>query len=603
MTIRIHRLYIPVLISLLSISVSAAQTAAEASPTTTTLAVTSADARVASVAAGTVVTLTATVKSKAVSVTVGQVKFCDASAKYCSDIHLLGTAQLTSAGTAVLKFVPGIGKHSYKAVFAGTPNGASEYAASTSIDKALPVTGKFPTTTAISVSGSAGDYSLTATVTGLVNALSAAAPAGKVPFLDTTDSNHVLGRATLGMGTAALSFPKASNPGTNPYPQSVAVADFNGDGKLDLAVPVYSIFTPTSDANILLGNGDGTFTAGPEFPLTGQNVNNAVVGDFNGDGKADIAISLPDANEVQVLLGNGDGSFNPLPAISVNGVFVVATGDFNGDGKTDLVAVNPGSGTLTILLGNGDGTFTAKTTIPVAGGPQAITVGDFNGDGITDLAVVDYSAEAVTVLLGNGDGTFTEVPSNPKTGFEPAAIAAGDFNGDGILDLAITNLNDGNPEPGSVTVLLGNGDGTFTPTTESPVTGAVPNSIAVGDFNGDGKVDLVTGDAGSNTATVLLGNGDGTFASPLNPPAGTNSLFVAVGDFNGDGLPDLAAANNTTNTVTILLTHETQTATATATGISPKGSGQHLVEASYQGNAIYLGSISPTTLLTGSGTP
>jgi hypothetical protein len=136
-------------------------------------------------------------------------------------------------------------------------------------------------------------------------------------------------------GTTGLSFVNSSNPATNPWPQSVAVADFNGDGKLDLAVPVYSIFTPLSDMNILLGNGDGTFTPGPAFPLTGQNVNNTAVGDFNGNGKPDLAISLPDANEVQVLLGNGDGTFTPMPAISVDGVFVVATGDFNGDGKAD----------------------------------------------------------------------------------------------------------------------------------------------------------------------------------------------------------------------------------------------------------------------------
>ena len=460
------------------------------------------------------------------------------------------------------------------------------------------MTGKFPTATTISASGVVGDYTLTATVTGLVNAPSVAAPKGTVSFLDTTDSNHVLAKAALGTGAAALSFLKAGNPATNPFPQSVAVADFIGDGKLDLAVPVYSIFTPTSDANILLGNGDGTFKAGPAFPLTGQNVNNAAVGDFNGDGKLDLALSLPDANQVQVLLGNGDGTFTPLPAISVNGVFVVATADFNGDSKADLVVV---SDTLTILLGNGDGTFTVKTTIQVVS-PQAVAVGDFNGDGKADLAVVDYTADAITILLGNGDGTFTQASSSPQTGFEPASIVAADFNGDGILDLAVTNLNDGNPEPGSVTVLLGNGDGTFRPTAASPVTGAVPNSIAVGDFNGDGKADLVTGDAGSNTATVLLGNGDGTFAAPLNPPAGTNSLFVGVGDFNGDGLPDLAAANNTPNTVTILLTEETQTATATATGIAPKGSGQHSVEASYKGNAVYLGSTSPTVPLTGSGT-
>ena len=355
-------------------------------------------------------------------------------------------------------------------------------------------------------------------------------------------------------GTGQLSFVKSSTLATNPWPQSIAVADFNGDGKLDLAVSVYSIFTPLTDMNILLGNGDGTFTAAPAFPLTGQNVNNGVAADFNGDGKADLAISLPDADEVQVLLGNGDGTFTPMPAISAKGVFVIATGDFNGDGKADLAVVSPGSNTLTILLGNGDGTFTTKATIPVPGGPQSIAIGDFNRDGKADLAVADYSSNTVTVLLGNGDGTFTEVASSPATGIEPLSIAVGDFNGDGVPDLAVTNQNNGAPALGSVTVLLGHGDGTFTPTAVSPVTGSNPNSVAVADFNGDGRADLVVANAGSNTVTVLLGNGDGTFAAPLSFGAGADPLFVAVGDFNGDGIPDLAIANNTTSSVTVLLT-------------------------------------------------
>ena len=386
-----------------------------------------------------------------------------------------------------------------------------------------------------------------------------------------------------GVTAAKLTFVNSSNPATNPWPQSVAVADFNGDGKLDLAVPVYSIFTPLSDMNILLGNGDGTFTAAPPFPLTGQNVNNAAVADFNGDGKPDLAISLPDANEVQVLLGNGDGTFTPMPAISANGVFVIATGDFNGDGKADLVVVSPGPGTLTILLGNGDGTFTEGATIttPVNGpggvavAPVSVALGDFNGDGIPDLAVANCprfdqgALGSVTILLGNGDGTFTAEAESPATGGQPLFITAGDFNGDRIPDLAVTNMNHGYPELGTLTVLLGHGDGTFTPTAMSPVTGSIPYSVAVADFNGDGKPDLVTANAGSNTVTVLLGNGDGTFATPLSFAAGADPVFAAVGDFNGDGIPDLAAANNTTSSVTVLLTQRTKTATATGAASRP----------------------------------
>jgi hypothetical protein len=368
-----------------------------------------------------------------------------------------------------------------------------------------------------------------------------------------------------------LSFVNASNPTTNPWPQFVAVADFNGDGKLDLAVPVYSIFTPLSDMNILLGNGDGTFTAGPTFPLFGQNVNNAAVADFNGDGKPDLAISLPDADEIQILLGNGDGSFTPSLPIPAIGVFVVATGDFNRDGKADLVLVNTGPGTVSILLGNGDGTFTAKDeiTTPASGaggvalGPAAVASADFNHDGIPDLAVVNGprfvqgAPGSVTILLGNGDGTFTAAPDTPVTGGQPLFIVAGDLNGDGEPDLVVTNMNDGAPQLGDLTVLLGNGDGTFM-TAASPVTGSVPSSVAIADFNGDGKADLVTANGGSDTATVLLGNGDGTFAAPQSPATGKTPIFAGVGDFNGDGTPDLAVANNDGSSVTVLLTQPTK---------------------------------------------
>jgi hypothetical protein len=273
------------------------RSAAATSPTTTTLSVTAAGNPAALVTAGNVVTLMAKVKSKNATVTVGQVNFCDAAAKYCTDIYVVGTAQLTSAGAAAIKFVPGIGKHSYRAVFVGTPNGITDYGSSVSRDVALSVTGKFPTSSSIAVSGGVGDYTLTATVAGLVNSSSVPAPVGKVSFLDTTEDDHVLGRAALGGATVGLSFLNSSNPATSNQPVSVEAVDLNGDGELDLVVT-----TGCCAISILLGNGDGTFTAAPPVALPGLNTaNNAAVGDFNSDGKPDLALSLPNDGEVLVL--------------------------------------------------------------------------------------------------------------------------------------------------------------------------------------------------------------------------------------------------------------------------------------------------------------
>ncbi len=225
----------------------------------------------------------------------------------------------------------------------------------------------------------------------------------------------------------ASSQTRAAIPGirfaTDPFPQSVGVGDFNGDGNLDLAVSVYSLDTTLSDLTILLGNGKGTFKQGPAVSVTGQNVNNAVVADFNGDSILDLAISLPDANEIQVLLGNGDGSFTPLSPVPAPAIFLIATGDFNNDGKPDLALVNPGAESVTILLGNGNGTFTKKSTIPISGAPTAIAIGDLNLDGKQDLAVVNGTAQLVTILLGKGNGTFTKLASQPATGVEPLSIA------------------------------------------------------------------------------------------------------------------------------------------------------------------------------------
>jgi len=337
-------------------------------------------------------------------------------------------------------------------------------------------------------------------------------------------------------------FPTAVRYATGIRPTSVAVGDFNGDGNADLVTANQD----DRDVSVLLGNGDGTFQAAtnssvccvPSF---------IAVGDFNGDGKADLAI----ANySIFVLLGNGDGTFQQAVAYGpVSGSFNVAVGDFNGDGRADLVATGGGNN-VSVLLGNGDGTFQGAGNYIVGADPASVAVGDFNGDGRADLVVVNSSD--VSVLLGNGDGSF-QAAVNYGAGNGPTFAAVGDFNGDGRADLAVSTYNGNN-----VSVLLGNGDGTFQ-SAQNYGAGDASLSVAVGDFNGDGRADLVAGN-GDGSVSVLLGNGDGTFRAPVNYRSGANygiggnPLFsMVVGNFNADGRTDVATANSVSNDVGVLL--------------------------------------------------
>jgi hypothetical protein len=574
------------------------------SPTAATLVITVGGSPVATVQQGTAVTLTATVTlaGGVAALPPGQVDFCEAQAPplRCTDIRLLGTGQLSSAGTATLKLLPGPGTHNYLAVFIGTHVEAS----SSSGSAELTVTpSPSPTETVISASGVPGNYTLTATVTNF-----APTPiTGDVSFHDIGISNSVLASALLvPVAAPALSFVDGPQISVSPtYAEGIAVADFNNDGKLDLVAsdcPSIPLVTPQpyQSLQVLLGNGNATFgSTSPEIiPGCGQSL---AVADFNGDGKQDVAAAMLYADAVQIVLGNGDGTFTTGQVIPLPSPQAIVSADFNGDGIPDLAVtnvINNGAtfspNTVTILLGNGDGTFTVKSTMPAGSNPLAITVGDFNGDGKADLAIVDQASNSVTILLGNGDGTFAPAPS-PAVGLGPNSIAAADFNGDGILDLAVLNkLNTSGPAaPGSVTILLGNGDGTFTPVGATPATGLVPVSIAVGDFNGDGKADLATANTGilpppgESAASILLGNGDGTFVLASNTPAATLGVTpdeVVTADFDGSGVSDVAVGALAGFIGTILPQFGSE-AVATVGGISPIGSGPHEVDAQYPGDS------------------
>ena len=525
------------------------------------------------------------------AVTTGQVNFCDESAKTCTDVHLLATEQLTGAGTATFKFRPGMGNHSYKAVFAGTKTFAASSSSAASLSASGPIDSS---TTTIAQSGAVGNYNLTATVTG--SGLSA--PTGDVSFMDTTNANAMLWTETLVAGQATATWVNTQSPATVAESESIVVGDFNEDGIPDLVAGGSTTQPNMPAATLMVGNGDGTFTTSALLPATIGYVNSIVVGDFNGDGHADLAIAGYEST--YVLLGNGDGTFTVC--FTYDGFLEsVAAGDFNGDGIQDLVLV---SDSVQILIGKGDGTFTALAPIPISSlisSPHAVEVGDFNGDGHADLAItnqidstVTYAGSSVSILLGKGDGTFTSAPTIYNPPVQPRAVVIGDFNSDGIEDLAVAGYGS--------QVFLGNGDGTFQDGIKiadaTMPRGDTRSSITMGDFNGDGKADLAVVSPDDYSISDYFGNGDGTFTQGPSSPTGVFPWAIAAGDFSGDGASDLAVSNVGASTVTILTAQVTQTAVATATEVSIQGHGVHQVDASYPGDSNYAGSLSGTTGLT-----
>ncbi|MGB8260997.1 MAG: FG-GAP-like repeat-containing protein [Terracidiphilus sp.] len=562
--------------------------------TTTTLAVSSK-----TVNGHPITVMTAAVNDPS-AVTQGLVNFYDGK-KLIGSAQLVGTGKKYTVGTANLAAQLAPGSHSLKAVFAGT----SFDATSASAVKTVTVTGS-EDSVVVGATGSSGNYTLTAQLlTG-----SATAATGSVSFVDQTLSNFPLGTAPLGSTSSTRKFSNAAaysiyDPADYATPVDVAVADFNGDGILDLAVLDYD-----TGLSIYLGNGDGTFAQAAPFctiagtkpkPCNiGSEPNSLAVGDFNSDGIPDLVVASQ--GRVDVALGNGDGTFQqPVKYDEKGDSNEVHVADMNGDGTPDLVVSY--SGGVSVMLGNGDGTFQPHNETSTKDSADYISIGDFNKDGIPDVAAAGWNGDHLAILMGNGDGTFkAEVDTKIDVNTAHCMVRAADLKGSGYK-ADVTFCGDSYLE-----AAIGKGDGTFNAPQEIAANGDNSENVAglaIADINGDGADDVVMTWYGADTDVGRIevftnkNDGTGTLNTGTSYYVGQQPVAVAVGDFNGDGTLDLAVANEHDSTMSVLLDGYLQS--AVLRNVAAPGKGTQWVAAQYAGDSNYGKSTSAPIALTGNG--
>jgi hypothetical protein len=385
-------------------------------------------------------------------------------------------------------------------------------------------------------------------LSAVVPAANIAAPGGAVvtvvnPPPKGGQSNAIpfeVARTQSGVNFFPVSYPTGSTPA------GIAVADLNKDGRTDLVVADVRSQT----MSVLLGKGDGTFQTAANYPYSigVQQPVGLTVGDFDGDGNADLAVVSYDTFQnggVSIMRGNGDGTLQPPGPLITVGAFprFAAAADFNGDGILDLAVTNYNDNTVSILLGRGDLTFESHVDYAAGSNPVKPVPVDLNNDGNLDIAVTDQGG-GFSTLIGRGDGTFSYGAARSVSS-SPFGLAVADLNGGGRQDLVIAALSE-------VLVYLGAGGGGFDSGTHYAIFGT-PAEVALGDFNSDGKLDAAVSNETGGAAALLLGNGDGTLQPALQYPSGMDPIGIVASDFNNDGRLDLALTDQFGGGVSVLL--------------------------------------------------
>ena len=359
---------------------------------------------------------------------------------------------------------------------------------------------------------------------------------------------------------------------TGANPVSNATADLNGDGHLDLLFTNYI----SDNVSVLLGNGTGSFVAATPVAVV-NGPREVEAGDLDGDGDIDFIATNYSGDSVSVLRQGPAGSFAHT-AVPVGDVpRGLALGDLDGDGDLDFVSANYQSNNVSVMLNNGSAVFAAAAGSPLATGtrPTAVALADFNGDHRLDIAVTSNNTNTVSLLLNNGAGGFATAPS-ASTGLGPRGIAAGDLDGDGDSDLVVGNFG-----ANTLSILLNNGAGAFTASAGGPLaTGNNPYAVTLGDLDGDGDLDIAATNSGASSVSVFINIGSAVFTPATSSPfaVGVSPGGIVMGDFDGDGYLDLSTSNFGSNTTTILINASVHLVGTTGNDPLTGGIGNDLIE-------------------------